>query len=322
MVSNQMTSEHANRKQAALLGLFIADAAALGLHWLYDPARLDHLAEQHGSLAFRPVSDDAYRDAKGIFVHHLRKTGDLSQYGETARLALTAFATSEPAVAARAYQTAYQGHFGPGGAYRGYIDRPTRTTLETLGAAGDEPPLASGADDDQLPAVSTTAVASLMATPQDLSIIEAMTRITNHNNRAVEAVKTLALWLDQLITTGHSELPPSALISSDQDWANRLQEAVAWTGDTRSAAEHFGRACNLMQGFPLAIVILKQASSYEEAIETNIRVGGDSCGRAMIIGSIAGARWGLGGTDGIPLGWCLEMTEAKALWRTIQSAVR
>ena len=53
------------------------------------------------------------------------------------------------------YQAEYRSHFGPGGEFVGYIDSPTRLTLRTLSALEPaEFPAASGADDDQHPALA------------------------------------------------------------------------------------------------------------------------------------------------------------------------
>ncbi|WP_350335078.1 ADP-ribosylglycohydrolase family protein [Coralliovum pocilloporae] len=310
------------RQQAALLGLFVADAAALGLHWLYDPERLDALQEAHRSLAFRPVTDEAYKDAKGIFVHHQRHTGTLSQYGETARLALEVWGRQEQENAPSAFQAEYVRHFGPGGTYNGYIDRPTRATLDAVAAAGDTPSLLSGADDDQLPAVITTAATTLALGAADATTLETMTRITNNNDFATGAAQILGNWLHNTIETGDSTFSESFLTSEKSELSNRLADAASSGQTVSEAAEHYGRACNLIQGFPLALTILRNTQSYREAIEANIHAGGDSCGRSMIIGPIAGARWGLGGENGIPLDWILQLSDARDIWNNIQTLTR
>ena len=45
----------------------LAAAAALGLHWLYDP---DRIAALHGPIVFRTPDPSDFDGAKGVFVHH------------------------------------------------------------------------------------------------------------------------------------------------------------------------------------------------------------------------------------------------------------
>lgn len=72
---------------AAILGALTADSAALGLHWLYDPARIAEIERTDGSVFLRP---DAirYAGSKGYFAHAGKMPGDSSAYGEICLLML------------------------------------------------------------------------------------------------------------------------------------------------------------------------------------------------------------------------------------------
>ena len=144
-------SRFSRRAACALLGAATADAAALGLHWLYD---VKHLAELAGEQPeFREPSAADFAGKRGYFAHALRRSGDLSQYGEVLRLFSEHLAAGGE-LDIRGWQEAFRSHFGPGGAWTGYIDSPTRATLANLAeaAAGEETwPESSGADDVQLP---------------------------------------------------------------------------------------------------------------------------------------------------------------------------
>ena len=50
----------------ALLGALVADAASLGLHWLYDQDHIK-LIESTGSLLFRQPDAAHYKDKRGYF---------------------------------------------------------------------------------------------------------------------------------------------------------------------------------------------------------------------------------------------------------------
>ena len=91
------------------------------------------------------------------------------------------------------YQSEYRAHFGPGGAFVGYIDSPTRLTLRTLSwVEPAEFPAASGADDDQHPALAAlpALVATHIGTLEELMArVEEAVRITNNNVLAVTAAR-------------------------------------------------------------------------------------------------------------------------------------
>lgn len=65
-----------NSRLAAILGALTADAAALGLHWLYDAERLRNL-QSEGSLAFRTPDAAAYQGVMGFFAHAGKASGRL-----------------------------------------------------------------------------------------------------------------------------------------------------------------------------------------------------------------------------------------------------
>lgn len=67
---------------AMLLGALVANAASLGLHWLYDPDRIAQIATKRGTAAFAPVDAAFFEGAKGYFAHAGRHAGMLTQYGE------------------------------------------------------------------------------------------------------------------------------------------------------------------------------------------------------------------------------------------------
>lgn len=45
------------------------------------------------------------------------------------------------------------------------------------------------------------------------------------------------------------------------------------------------------------------APSFTEAVRRNTYAGGDTCGRAILVGAVMGALHGVGGENGIPKAW-------------------
>ena len=49
----------------AILGALVADSASLGLHWVYDPARIAEISHSEG-LCFFPLTSSNYSGDKGL----------------------------------------------------------------------------------------------------------------------------------------------------------------------------------------------------------------------------------------------------------------
>jgi hypothetical protein len=296
------------RAEAALIGALTADAAALGLHWLYDPARIAAL-EAAGPLAFRTPNAADFAGAKGGFVHHGRRAGQGSQYGAQMRTAMLAVDfTAETA------QARFMDAFGPGGSWTGYIDKPTRGAVRNLMAGRTDPP---GIEDDQLPALSR--LAPLLARPggADAATLETSMAITNLGDAARDHGRVFAAAL----TAALDGADMGAALDAGQDAASvplaaALAAARASDASPEDYAGEVGRHCHLPVAMPVIWRIAASTPDFRAAAEANIRAGGDSCGRAIPLGALYGAVHGIGGS-GVPPLWILRLTDGEALAREI-----
>ncbi|WP_108484311.1 ADP-ribosylglycohydrolase family protein [Oceaniglobus ichthyenteri] len=295
------------RKQAALMGALVADAAALGAHWIYDPDRIATLRARFGRAAFIPVDPAHYEGGVGYFAHASRETGMPTQYGAVLALAIASIRRAGGFDRA-AYQSEFAAFFGAGGAYQGYIDRPTRGALANIAADQTDP---SGIDDDQLPAIATlpAVIVAHYGESDLLGRIEQAISVTNVNDVASAHGATFAQVLSAVI--GGMSLNDALSQLSDPALRDALNtdetDSTVYGGVT-------GRACHLPMAMPLAMHILTHATSYQDAVERNIAAGGDSAGRAIIIGALAGAAFGLCTENGVPLQWILQLRDGAPLW--------
>ena len=298
-----------NSNIAAIIGALVADSASLGLHWLYDPERIAEV-EAKESIVFVPPNVSNYTDAKGFFAHANKISGDASGYGELCLLMLNHIA-KHGEFRRQEYQAEYCEYFGPGGAYVGYIDAPTRQTLQALlPLKPAEYPAVSGADDDQFAALA--AVPVLVATHQGtqdtlIQYIETVVRITNNNDTAVAAAQCAAVILYEILNGASIE---KALINSLLFAGPALKPLLDQVLQIKklnsvSVAARYGSACHVMEGLPLIFHIVQHASNYRSAIEANIHAGGDSCGRAIMLGAITAAYHAeqTASESAIPLAW-------------------
>jgi ADP-ribosylglycohydrolase len=303
---------------ACLMGALVADAAALGLHWIYDPERIASVADAHGRAAFMPLNPAHFDGVRSYYVHGQRSPGALTQYGEVLHLAIQSLIASNGHLDESAYQQAYAAHFGPGGRYTGYIDRPTRGTLANLATGQTDP---SGVDDDQHPAIATLpaiVVARLGKPDLSTSVAQAI-RVTNVNDTALDYGMAFAALLSLVLGGQPVQAALQAIATgATGDLGARLTAALTNRESSTVFGAVTGRACHLPMGLPLAFHILATSGSFAEANEANIRAGGDSAGRAIIIGSVMGAANGIGTENGIPIGDLLQKKDAATLWQHCQ----
>ena len=292
-----------DRAQAAILGALTADAAALGLHWLYDPERIATL----DPVAFRDPDPEDFADAKGVFVHHGKRAGDGSHYAALLRVAMQALAEGAEVFDPADMQSRLEETFGYGGTWAGYVDRPVRGTLANLAADRRAP---SGVEDDQLPALA--ALIPLLARPQGARTaeIDAAVAVTNLGDPARDWSRAFARMLAAALDgAGMAD----ALEAGEENAAPVVADALAAARtslhpDPVAFAGEVGRACHLHQGLPVVAHILHRTPDFAEAVQANIRVGGDSCGRALPLGALLGATGALP-----PPLWLLRLRDGETL---------
>jgi len=311
------------------MGALVGDAASLGCHWIYDVDRLALINEQNGGMtAFTPIDPENYADVPSSFVHGQRLDGMLSHYGETLRLAIRSMIEFGGTFDIASYQQDYFEFFGPGGRYQGYIDHATRGTLGNISNEILDP---SGVDDGQHPAITRLPAIVVCygggyepdgVGDEDFAAeVEDAIRVTNVNDDASTYGYVFADLLRRVLN-GAEISDAMAMVAAEAP--DRIKQSLidALNSDEESSTiygEATGRACNLEMSVPLIFHILKRASGFEEAIEMNNLAAGDNAGRAIILGSLMGARFGIAGEHGIPLAWILSTHEATALWRECET---
>ena len=122
-----------NKFDEVFWGGLVADAASMGFHWLYDQQRIKDAGGDNPE--FRdpdPALYELNHQQDSTFVHHGKKAGDITQYGEQLLIMLKALANNKGEFSQAEYEKEFAGFFGPGGHYVGYIDRPTEVVLYNL----------------------------------------------------------------------------------------------------------------------------------------------------------------------------------------------
>jgi ADP-ribosylglycohydrolase len=301
-----------------LLGALVADAACLGLHWIYDVDLIaDITARQDGQCAFTPVDPKNFETVK-TFAHSVRHNGMFTQIGEVLRLTIQSMNANDGAFNVAAYQAAFAAHFGAGGGYHGFMDRPTKGALANIEANQDP----SGIDDNQTPALTRLpAILVRYHGQENLPVmIKSAMEVTNINDIA-SAYN--AVFADVLLRVMQDEplgdaLEAAAMSAADTIKTNLLAALASSETDSTVFAGLsglMGRACSLTSAGPVMFHILKHSPTYQSAIENNILAGGDSAGRSILIGAIMARVHGIATPTGVPLSWVLQLEVGAEIWK-------
>lgn len=359
-----------------ITGAFVADAASMGLHWIYDQNHIQKIAPSNPE--FRTPSAADYKDVPGYFAHENRVAGDQSQYGHQALVMLRSLHANDGHFNVNHYSQLFRKYFGYGGDYIGYIDHATRETLDNfirledealtraraLPFDGDESLTTAlvikalsirsqysaemvtakfeeairithdnekvvahgfkvlaeieamgaekGADDEQFPATSKlapligiTRAKNLADGAELIALAESAITVTHSHARALSYGGVVASMMEAAADGSDAEgIVQAALSTADAPIKEALGLALSMKDQhLNEVTQHFGLACDLRYGVPSIVHNIANASSYSEAIRNNIYAGGDTCGRSMILGALAGAVFGVDGESGIPSAW-------------------
>ncbi|MGB0853428.1 MAG: ADP-ribosylglycohydrolase family protein [Pikeienuella sp.] len=301
-----------DKARAVVAGALVADAASMGFHWLYDQARIREVARQ--APEFRMPNRADYGD-KGYFAHEGKAAGMPSQYGAQMLTMARSLARTGLYDAAD-YAAEFRATFGYGGTWVGYIDRPTRVTLDGMAAAeaADKPLTSVGADDAQLPAVSK--LPPLVAQHYDDAalpdMVESAVRVTNNRDDSVAWGQAVAAMIRAAIKGASPEEAVDAARGQSTLVDQQIDAALTHHAhSTAEVASAFALHCQLEVAFPVICHAIATATDYADAIRANIYAGGDNCGRSVPIGAVLGACFA--GTErGVPPKWTMK-TEPSAV---------
>lgn len=280
-----------------VMAAFAADALALGVHWVYDVARIK---ERYGRLDHLTAPEIAP-------FHKNRQKGDFTHYGDQMRVLLESLHHSNRFDLAD-FATRWQALFDR---YDGYLDNATKTTRSHF-QAGRSPKSAGSDSTDLGGAARMVPIALFHGNDADTFIDAArqQTAMTHNHPLVLDTARFFAL---AALETADGADPVSALRSA----ADQLPSGSAVTDlvarglasvekQTSQAISGFGRACDTTEALPGTIhLIARYPKDLKTALIENIMAGGDSSARGILCGFILGIHNGL---DAVPQNWLEEMT--------------
>ena len=282
--------------KAMVLASFAADALALGAHWIYDTNLID---EKIG----RP---DRFLKPEPPTYHGNKDAGEFTHYGDQTLTLLESLAAAsgfDLQVFAKRWRNLFDG-------YDGYFDGATKKTLQNLDSGADAAVAGSHSDDLAGAARIAPVVYCYRQDSENLiGAVRAQTALTHNQPHVVDAAAMFAqITFDVL--TGTSPREAISKVGSDPAtdavfgaWLSRGIESA--DRDTRDAIGLFGQMCEIEAALPATVhLIAKYENSLSEALIENVRAGGDSAGRGLLVGMVLGAYQGM---DALPSHWLTEM---------------
>lgn len=268
--------------QNAILGALVADAYALGSHWVYDEQQLSSL----------PIDWDSLNPPQALW-HKGKVKGDFTHYGDHA-LWLYEFIQQTGSFSIEEYKK-YWCHKME--SYEGYIDGSSRDSLALL---KQTPGLICGAASHDLSIIGRISPLLLISPDKEqfLKHVHEFVSLTHNSPLVRDAAQFFATLLFDVVG-GKSIRGALDSANVPDSLADRYRKALMSKGkESFHTIRTFGPACGVEGGFEGTVHILSSYTDYQDAMMANAKAGGDNAARGMIIGMLLGAE---GKT--IPLSW-------------------
>lgn len=286
------------RALAAVTGGFVADAATMGLHWIYDGDKMQQLVAARGSSG-----PEFYEPPSCPFYSY--ESGALSPYGDEILPLLQDVAERGEFVP----EEFAMGSYRAAKAYTGRLNSVFKEMV-VKGDAGKKYPELASPSKDLHGGIKTPILVARYFEDTELLLQKTREATAVHEigAEAENAAVATALLLQQVVQGVTVEAAIRELTSNEAisgDTRASVQQAIDAVEaktfpDATTAVAHFGKPCSLPGVLQGSVFVLLTSSGYEEALRANMVAGGDNCSRAIVIGAvIAAAR----GSDVIPAEW-------------------
>lgn len=282
-----------------ILGSFLGDAFALGLHWIYDT----HIIENSFTDMNRMQSplENSY--------HKGKVKGDFTHYGDQTFNILNLLSQDivlNEEVFLENFKTFMEN-------YHGYKDHATKETLELLSDG-----INKGSSSDELGgAVRMSPIIFFKRNDRELAkdLVAMQTKVTHNNEQLLEISEFISEVTFEVLD---GLKPYDAIEKLEKNYSSFIKNMIDKAkkhldDDAIDVIKEFGQSCSSVNAFPSVIyLIMKYEEDIKSALIANVKSGGDSAARGMIIGMILGAYLG---EDKLPKDWLLDINNMdKILW--------
>ena len=272
------------KRQAAVLGAFVADALSLGVHWVYNTGVID---KKFGRV-------EHYYDPLTSF-HKGKRAGDFTHYGDQ-MLVLLETLYKEKRFEDLRFAQSWQNFLSD---YTGYFDKATKATLEKMNSGGELTQSASTSDD----LAGASRMAPLVAVYGDdldrlVQTARSQTAITHGDDRVIASADFFARTVFAVLN-GKEPVPAMEAALNEQSTGSEIAPLVRMglqskDRDTRETIAEFGQMCSVEVGLPGAVhLVARHGDDFKTAMVENVMAGGDSSARGMLAGMVLAATHGM-----------------------------
>ncbi len=296
--------------EAAYQGSLIADAFAMPVHWYYDCSALDRdypdlsnycapLPHHPDSILWRsefiPVNEKAnilhdqapFWGQRNIHYHQNLAAGENTVNFKLAR-SLHEHVSSEGQYDPNKWITLYLDNMLTPGWHRDtYLEEYHRAFFNRY--AQGKKPLKCGISDEHIGGLATVpALLAALPLGDHRQTVKTHIALTHRHSNVLRAADCLTRLLSE-ISNGTSL--HNALMAAAGDWFS-TRKAQTWTRrpDRHVIGQKLSPACYIDQAFPASLYLAwKYHDDFPAAIIANAKVGGDSCHRGAVVGSLVAA---------------------------------
>ena len=291
------------RAKAAIIGGFVADAATMGLHLIYDQAAIENLVKERIRINQDTEGPEFFDPPASAFYDY--STGRQSPYGDEIMPLLQSvsqkgYFDSNDAIAE--WLIFYE-------VYRGRLNRVSQRFLElkNRGVSIDQ---CAQLDDTNFESAAKIPiiVARYAGSPMLMEKVDDAVRIHQTNEKVLHATRLAAKLLEKVILG--STVPEALEWATTSDQVSSEEREYLCNNEDKGtsngnlpfsiAVETFGLSGQLPGSLKSSIYALKSFRCYEVAIRANIIAGGDNACRSWIVGSLLAAE---SGEKAIPEQW-------------------
>jgi len=295
-------------EKAMVLGSFLADSLSLGVHWIYDTARIE---KEFGRV------ESFLKPLPGSY-HPTKNKGEFTHYGDQAVVLLESIA-SKGLFDPQDFSSRWQALFRE---YRGYYDQATKATLINL--AQRKPIEEAGAPSSDLAGAGR--IAPLVALYKDdlaalVNAAKAQTRMTHNDPLVIESAEFFAR-VSWMTLRGRS--PAAAMKETAKERFDGTPISLWVEKGIKSKGEEsvfaigqFGQSCHVDEAFPgIVHLISRHENDLKEALIQCVMSGGDNAGRGMIVGMVLGAHLG---EKSLPREWLSSMKKMQQILKLLST---
>lgn len=296
---NQGVLSCRDRARAAIIGGFVADAASMGLHLIYDQAAIESLVKDRASGTEGP---EFFDPPKSPFYDY--NNGRQTPYGDEMMVLLTSVSDKgyfDKTDAIKEWLSFYK-------TYNGRLNRTSQRFME-LRNRGISIDQCAQMDDINFESAAKIPiiVARYAGSPMMLEKVEDAVRVHQTNEKVLHATRLVSKLLEKVILGSSIVDALHWAASSDQTSPEEKEylQGIEQNGGNGNlpfslAVEAFGLSGQLPGCLKASILNLKCFRGYEIAVRANIFSGGDSACRNWIVGSLLAAELG---DQAIPSEW-------------------